>query len=180
MEKKLPQKRTKQTKKSKIISAMLFLPLFHFYGLHLTLLSSPLECSTKTAKSQTIFSRDTSFDDSEMGTIAMMSSSSSSSSSDMTSTFWKKFRRAIKRPSLKHHYEKGSEVSWRQRSKKSVELYNGAIAERSRARVCSGFVVGVPGSNPTWGGFFLNKKKFVFLELDGEPSWSHIVYFNMW
>ena len=47
---------------------------------------------------------------------------------------------------------------------------SGAIAEQSRACVCSRFVVGVPGSNPAWGRFFLNKKKFVFRELDGELS----------
>ena len=31
---------------------------------------------------------------------------------------------------------------------------SGAIAERSKACVCSGYVVGVPGSNPAWGHFF--------------------------
>ena len=40
-----------------------------------------------------------------------------------------------------------------------------AIAERSRACICSGFVVGVPGSNPTWGCIFLNKKKIRFSEV---------------
>ena len=45
-----------------------------------------------------------------------------------------------------------------------------AIAERSKACVCSGFVVGVPSSNLAWGHFFLNRKKFVVRELDGELS----------
>ena len=36
---------------------------------------------------------------------------------------------------------------------------SGTIAKRSRACVCSGFVVRVPGSNPAWERFFLNKKK---------------------
>ena len=43
--------------------------------------------------------------------------------------------------------------------------YGRAKAERSRACICSGFVVGVPGSNPTWGCFFLNKKKIRFSEV---------------
>ena len=46
---------------------------------------------------------------------------------------------------------------------------SGSIAERSRACICSGFMVGDPGSNPAWRCFFLNKKKFIFRELDGEP-----------
>ena len=39
---------------------------------------------------------------------------------------------------------------------------SGAIAERSRACVHSGFVVGVPGLNPTQGHFFMNKKNCFF------------------
>ena len=50
--------------------------------------------------------------------------------------------------------------------------HSGAIVEQSRAcvLVCSGFVVVVLGSNPTWEFFFLNKKKIIFQELDGELS----------
>ena len=53
--------------------------------------------------------------------------------------------------------------------RKGVQYFR--IAERSRACVCSGFVVWVPVRNPAWGLFF---------RLDGELSGSHIVYFNMW
>ena len=60
---------------------------------------------------------------------------------------------------------------------KRVKLYrmrnqrkSGAKAERSRACVCSRLVVGVSGSNPAWGCFFLNKKKIIFQELDSELS----------
>ena len=60
--------------------------------------------------------------------------------------------------------------SWASFKDKVLLKYSRAIAERSRACVHSGFVIGVPGSNPTWGHFFLNKKKFVFQELDGELS----------
>ena len=33
----------------------------------------------------------------------------------------------------------------------NMDILNGAIDERSRASVCSGFLVGVPGSNLAWG-----------------------------
>ena len=45
-----------------------------------------------------------------------------------------------------------------------------AIAERSRACVCSRFVVGSWVQFPPGEVFFLDKKKFVFQELDGELS----------
>ena len=46
----------------------------------------------------------------------------------------------------------GSEVVQITQSKSKTQ--SGAIAERSRACVCSGFVVWVPGLNPAWGHFF--------------------------
>ena len=50
-----------------------------------------------------------------------------------------------------------------------IVLKCGAIAKRSIiACVSSEFVVGVLGSNPAWRHFFLNKKKIVFQELDGQ------------
>ena len=77
---------------------------------------------------------------------------------------------------LKSNFNKENCQSFR----KGVKFHNifqkkrvfksGAIAEWSRVYVSSGFVVGVQSSNPAWGCFFLNKKKIIFQELDGELS----------
>ena len=79
----------------------------------------------------------------------------------------------MKKNNFVKHLQWGSEIRtsldfkwW----KRGWVANSGTIAERSRACVCSGFVVEVPGSNLTWGSFFLNKKNFVFQELDGELS----------
>ena len=45
-------------------------------------------------------------------------------------------------------------------------FFNLMDTKRSRACICSGFVVGVPGLNPAWKVF----SEYVFRELDGELS----------